>query len=231
MIRIYLYFCLISSYLNCQSFVSEIRALKHHSILSQLKSLNFPQSDCLQIIIDQDGTMESIVDDSIPYMVRDLENIVSQNIYDYEIRDVNCFSQQRSLVNYYKCSLVLVYPQTESSLNKLFVRSSRTMFYPRTKVVVIGLGVPRWNRTTAKFIRENALYLLFVDNVSNQLYSVTGQGIVLEDSFVVDRSDPSVDKGLQDGEKDELRVSSFEYVPYVFYQTETRYSMLLVTQI
>lgn len=235
MIRKHLNLCSLAVLLISFSCVSgeipEVRkapsgkALKHYSILDLLRSLNFPNSDCLQIVTEDGATIDSTnqIDNSISYMFRDLSNMANHNIYDYEIQDASGFAERRPIMNYYQCSLILVYPKSQSSLDRLLGRSNRTMFYPHTKLVVIGLGDPEWNHPIAKYIREKALYLLFLDDTNNHLYSMSRHGIVLENRFVAKRFDPSVGQLFEDDEKDVLRVSSFEYVPYVIYLTDTTY--------
>lgn len=195
----------------------------HNAILSRLRALNFPESHCLQIVIDDDAITDYAlhIDDSISYMVRDLTNMLDQNIYDYDIQNLTDFSEHRSITNYYQCNLYLLYPKSHSSLQRMFFRSNKTVFYPHSKIVVIGLGLPRWDRLAAKFIRDNAFYLLFLDEESNQFYSLTRHGLILENTYLVQRSDPSVGPLFENDEKDELRISSYEYAPFVIYVSET----------
>lgn len=199
-------------------------ALKHNEILGLLKALNFQHSDCLQIVVDENAIIDPTIyiDNSIPYLVRGLSNMLNQNIHDYDVQNIAEFAEQRPIMNYFQCNLVLVYPNSQSSLNRLFLRSNKIRFYSHTILVVIGLEIPNWNQSTAKFIRQNALYLLFLNDRSNQIYSMTRHGMILENSLLTHRSDPSVGQLFGTDEKDDLRISSFEYAPYVIYLTETK---------
>lgn len=201
-----------------ESMTKPIISIDYRAITNRLGSLNFPQSDCLQIIVDDDAMIDSNpVVDSAPYIVRSLLNLLDQNIHDYD------FAERRSIMNYYQCNLFFVHPKSQSSLEKLFVRSNKMMFYPHTVLVVIGLEIPKWNISLAKFIRENALCLLFLDEASNQLYSMTRHGMNLENEYVAHRSDPSVGKLLDNDKKDVLQISLYEHIPYVINDSEAGY--------
>lgn len=195
---------------------------KLRSIIGILKSLKFSPSDCLQIVVDQNAAADpgQSLDKAISYIVRDFANMEVQNIFKYDVINPTKFAEQRAKMNYFQCNLIFVYPVSSDSLNRLLVqndsRTYNTRFYPHTKLVVIGVELPQWNAVTAKYIRQNALQVLWLDETTGNMFTVTRTGIALETATDF-RGDPSVGSVADSSEKDELRISSFECVPYVVY--------------
>lgn len=229
--------------LTSESF-SEADAGKDLHWLNELKKPH----NCFQAIeidkIESSESFTSIFKDvltslKVSFLIRDHDDLLRQNIYDFEATFVNDTVQHPPNVhNFKKCNCIFIASRNETAIFELFENSvnhdrNYKRFYPFTVFLLISPAEPQWIPIHYKHMLHQGLHVFWLDsnyfdNITQekvQFKSITNCLTNITVSLPLLKQNKNVTEFLADyrghpmltSPKTMFRASMAEFPPYIVY--------------
>lgn len=136
-------------------------ASQHINWLFKLKA----NRKCVQIISvlrnsRNDCLFNSILELPFSFLVRDVESIQQQNIFNYDLSKSN-----ESNANIRVCENYIIFSDMYQSIFSLFeesVKSNNKRFYPYSTILIISKERPIWTSTHTHYFSKNAIHIFWL---------------------------------------------------------------------